>query len=89
MIHLTRINRVPLVLNSDLIEHVEATPDTVISLTTGQKILVLESPNEIVDRVVQFRRAIGGGLNTAGRGVIAELRRVSGDGTHSGTGHRD
>ena len=58
MIHLTRINRVPLVLNSDLIEHIETTPDTVVSLTTGQKMLVLESPEEIVDRVVQFRRSI-------------------------------
>ena len=76
MIHLTRINRVPLVLNSDLIEHVEATPDTVISLTTGQKILVLESPSEIVDRVIQFRRSVGGGVFTPARGAHADLRRV-------------
>lgn len=75
MIHLTRINRVPLVLNSDLIEHVEATPDTVISLTTGQKLLVLESPNEIVERVVQFRRSVGG-VFTPARGPHADLRRV-------------
>lgn len=60
MIHLTRINRVPLVLNSDLIEHVEATPDTVISLTTGQKLLVLESPDDIIERVIHFRRSIFG-----------------------------
>jgi flagellar protein FlbD len=60
MIHLTRINRVPLVLNSDLIEHVEATPDTVVSLVTGQKIRVLESPAEIVEKVMQFRRSVGG-----------------------------
>ena len=58
MIHLTRINHVPLVLNSDLIEHIETTPDTVVSLTTGQKLLVLESPDEIIERVVQFRRAV-------------------------------
>lgn len=58
MIHLTRINRVPLVLNSDLIEHIEATPDTVISLINGQKIRVLESPETIVERVIQFRRAL-------------------------------
>jgi flagellar protein FlbD len=58
MIRLTRINHVPLVLNSDLIEHIEATPDTVISLTTGQKFMVLESSAEIIDRVVEFRRAI-------------------------------
>jgi flagellar protein FlbD len=58
MIHLTRINHLPLVLNSDLIEHVEANPDTVISLTTGQKLIVLETPPEVVDRVVQFRRSL-------------------------------
>lgn len=55
MINLTRINRVPLVLNSDLIEYIEKTPDTVISLTNGLKLLVLESPDEIVGRVVEFR----------------------------------
>jgi len=58
MIQVTRINRVPLVLNSDLIEHIETTPDTVISLTTGQKFVVLESADEIVRRVIGFRRRI-------------------------------
>jgi flagellar protein FlbD len=58
MIQLTRINRVPLVLNSDLIEHIEVTPDTVITLTNGQKFLVLESPDEVIERIVQFRRQI-------------------------------
>ena len=58
MILLTRLNRAPLVLNSDLIEHIEAAPDTVISLLNGQKLLVLETPEEIIERVVEFRRAI-------------------------------
>jgi flagellar protein FlbD len=58
MIHVTRINHVPLILNSDLIEHVETTPDTVVSLTTGQKFVVLESAEEIIRRVVAFRREI-------------------------------
>ena len=58
MIHLTRLNHVPLIVNSDLIEHVEVTPDTVVALTTGQKFLVLESAEEVVERVIQFRRAI-------------------------------
>ena len=42
MIRVTRINHTPLLLNSDLIEHVETTPDTVISLTSGQKYVVTE-----------------------------------------------
>jgi flagellar protein FlbD len=58
MIRLTRINRAPLVLNSDLIEHVEATPDTVIALTNGQKLVVLESADEVVQKVIEFRRLI-------------------------------
>lgn len=58
MIHVTRINRVPLILNSDLIEHIETTPDTVISLTNGQKFMVLESADEVIRRVIGFRRRI-------------------------------
>jgi len=58
MIHLTRINHAPLVLNSDLIEHIETTPDTVISLTNGQKFVVLESTDEVIGKVIDFRRAI-------------------------------
>ncbi|HUO28977.1 MAG TPA: flagellar FlbD family protein [Bryobacteraceae bacterium] len=58
MIYVTRLNHTPVVLNAELIEHVETTPDTVISLTTGQKFMVLESTEEIIRRVVNFRRAI-------------------------------
>ncbi len=58
MIRLTRINHIPLVLNSDLIEHIEATPDTIISLTNGQKIVVAESVDDVVQRVIEFRRSI-------------------------------
>jgi len=58
MIHLTRLNQVPLVINSDLIEHIEITPDTVVVLTSGEKYLVLESADEVIARVVKFRRAI-------------------------------
>ena len=58
MIYVTRLNHTPVVLNCDLIEHMETTPDTVISLTTGQKLMVLESAEEIVDRVIQYRRKI-------------------------------
>ena len=58
MIRLTRINHVPIMLNSDLIEHLEITPDTVITLTTGQKLMVLESAEEVVARITDFRRKI-------------------------------
>jgi len=58
MIKLTRLNHQPLVLNSDLIEHVEVTPDTVITLITGQKLMVMEPAEEVIDRVIAYRRAI-------------------------------
>jgi flagellar protein FlbD len=71
MIRLTRLNQTPVVVNSDLIEHIESTPDTVIALTTGQKILVLETADEVIGRVVEFRRAVLDGVSAClclGRG---------------------
>jgi flagellar protein FlbD len=47
-----------MVLNSDLIEHIDVTPDTVITLTTGQILRVRETAEEVVQRVVEFRRRI-------------------------------
>jgi flagellar protein FlbD len=60
MIKLTRLNHVPLIVNADLIEHVEVTADTVVALTTGQKFMVLESAEEVVEKVIQYRKAILG-----------------------------
>jgi flagellar protein FlbD len=58
MIKLTRINLAPFYLNPDLIEHMEATPDTVISLTTGQKFVVVEPPEAVIERIIEFRRRL-------------------------------
>jgi flagellar protein FlbD len=58
MVRLTRINHQAIILNSDLIEHLESTPDTVITLASGQKLVVLESTDEVVKRVIEFRRAL-------------------------------
>jgi flagellar protein FlbD len=58
MIRVTRLNHSALILNSDLIEHIEITPDTVITLTSGQKFMVLESAEEIVSEVVAFRKSL-------------------------------
>ncbi|MCL4402577.1 MAG: flagellar FlbD family protein [Acidobacteria bacterium] len=65
MIHVTRLSQAPMVLNSDLIEFIESTPDTVITMTTGQKLRVLETAEEIITRVVRFRKAVFcGGFET-------------------------
>jgi flagellar protein FlbD len=60
MILLTRLNSEPVLINSDLIVTAEANPDTVIALTTGERIRVRESLAEISSLVVGFRRQISG-----------------------------
>lgn len=58
MIALTRINGSPLVLNCDLIEQIESMPDTIIRLTNGHRVVVRETPDDVVDRVVAFQRRV-------------------------------
>jgi flagellar protein FlbD len=55
MIQVRLMSGSEIVLNSDLIEVVEATPDTVISLSSGKKLMVQDSVSEVVDKVVEFR----------------------------------
>ncbi|MEW5701268.1 MAG: flagellar FlbD family protein [Candidatus Zixiibacteriota bacterium] len=56
MIKLTQLNGRPIVVNADLIEFIESTPDTIVSLTTGKKILVRETDDEVILRAAAFRR---------------------------------
>ena len=80
MIRLTRLNRAPLVLNSDLIEHIDVTPDTVITLTTGQILRVRETAEEVIHRIIDFRRQIFGpdGL-PVGRDEFVDSEPVGGE----------
>ena len=65
MIRLTRLNNQPLIVNSDLIKFIEQAPDTFVTLTTGEKIVVREKSSEVVDRIVEFRRSVLQGLPNA------------------------
>ncbi len=58
MIKVTRLNESELVINTDLIEFVEAIPDTIISLTTGKKIMVKETIDQVIAKVRNFKREI-------------------------------
>ena len=58
MIMLSRLNGVPFALNPDLIERAEATPDTVITLCDGHKVLVTESVEELVSLVREYRASV-------------------------------
>lgn len=62
MIQLTRLNNKPLMVNSDLIKFVEQSPDTLVTLISGEKIVVLEPASEVLARVINFRRAVLQGL---------------------------
>jgi flagellar protein FlbD len=58
MILLTRLNGDEIYLNPDLIERIEATADTVITLVDGRKYVATESPGELIQRVVAFRASV-------------------------------
>ena len=59
MIRLTRLNNRAIALNADLIQWIEGSPDTVITLITGEKLVVLESCEQVVESVLEYRRQIG------------------------------
>ena len=63
MIQLTRLNNKPLMVNSDLIKFVEQSPDTLVTLITGEKIVVLEKSDEVLRRIIDFRRSVLRGLS--------------------------
>ena len=65
MIEVTRFNNKTFLVNADLIETVEETPDTVLTLTTGRKFVIKESCQTIKDRVVEYR-------NNCFRGMFTE-----------------
>ncbi|BAM04324.1 flagellar FlbD family protein [Phycisphaera mikurensis] len=58
MIRLTRLNQQPFVLNAELIRTVEETPDTTITLTTGDRMMVRESMDEVIARSVAYGRSL-------------------------------
>ena len=58
MIQLTRLNNTRLAVNSDLIKYVEEAPDTVITLLSGEKLVVRETTEQVIERVRDFRRSV-------------------------------
>jgi flagellar protein FlbD len=58
MIGLTKLNNQAFVVNADLIKFIETTPDTLVTLTTGERILVKEPCDEVIRRVVHYGRML-------------------------------
>ena len=59
MILVKKINKQDLIVNCELIETIEFSHDAVISLTTGEKIIVSDGPEELIRKVIEYKRAIG------------------------------
>jgi flagellar protein FlbD len=70
MIEVTRLNGSPMMLNSDLIKTAEASPDTMLTLVNGEKLIVREEPREIVERIMAYRARL----------LAAVARRLPGHG---------
>lgn len=73
MIVLTRLNGPVFALNPDLIERADATPDTIVTLVDGTRYVVIESLDEIVERIREFRAS-----------VVASAERLESDATSAG-----
>jgi flagellar protein FlbD len=58
MIRVTKLNEAEMVINCELIEMIESTPDTTVTMTTGRKIIVKEPVSEMMDRIVAYKRRI-------------------------------
>lgn len=65
MIRLTHLTGKPFVVNAELVKFVEETPDTVITMRDGDRIVVREKADEVVERAIQYSRSV--------RGMIADL----------------
>ncbi|HLQ32446.1 MAG TPA: flagellar FlbD family protein [Chloroflexota bacterium] len=88
VISVTRLDGSEFIINADLIETVEATPDTVITFAHDKKVVVSETPEEIVDRIVRYRHRVfvdPGALvsSPAKRPTAEQLSHM-----HKGTGAR-
>jgi flagellar protein FlbD len=55
VILVTKLNKARVIVNADLIEFVEKTPDTLITMTTGKKLMVTESLEDLLDLVMEYR----------------------------------
>ena len=58
MVEVTRFNKETIIINAELIEMIEAAPDTVITMTTGKKFVVSETKEEMVDKIINYKKRI-------------------------------
>jgi flagellar protein FlbD len=73
MIVLTKINNAPITVNSDLIQYIEETPDTIITMTNNDKVVVQDSMADIIQKVVRYRRLISGLIDSENERKLRDI----------------
>ena len=58
MISITKLNEQGMIINCDLIELIESTPDTTITMTTGRKIIIKESVDTVLDKITNYKKRL-------------------------------
>ncbi len=72
MIIVTKLNNEKLYVNSDMIEIIEVTPDTMLTFYSGKKLTVLERAEEVIDRIIEFKRKVVAGVPEVYEGHISD-----------------
>lgn len=78
MINLTKLNGSPIVINADLVEFVEETPDCLLTMTTGRKMMVREKMDVVLDRLLEYRMSLRGAYPVPTGGEQFEPTDVNG-----------
>jgi len=73
MIRVHRLDGSELIINADLIETVEARPDTVITLVTGKKHVVSDTVSQVLGRTIAYKRSLASSPGTSGLGCLLHL----------------
>lgn len=72
MIKLKRLNGKEFVVNCEMIEFIESTPDTVVTLVSGNKIVVCETIDEVIGKVIEYKKNINSRLNVIKKKIVIE-----------------
>lgn len=72
MIRLQKLNGYEIVVNPELIEWIESTPDTTLTLATGSKIIVRNSVDDVIQQVLVYRKAIV----ESGKGTVSQMLKT-------------
>lgn len=71
MVLLTKLNGAPIAVNSDMIEFIEETPDTVLTLVNNDKVVVADRMNDVIEKLVRYKRLISGVIEDRERSLRA------------------